>query len=192
MALAEPTTRPLFRGETPGGFAACLAPPNPARSELTPPASLRSCPRKLLRLLLKLACGLGVIMEPRDGPGKPVAFPDLWTHYPLSITQRELLFRMLQDDSGRCSGVIPTWLECANRLEMAGRTPVHQHITPCRNRVDCASAEKLLLTALRSNLPAASVGCYRLRRIFALGRTQICPASRSPIRNRPGVRTSRP
>ena len=98
MALGEPTTHPLFRGETPDGFAACLAPPNPARSELTPPASLRSGPRKFLRALLKLVCGLGVIMEPRGGPGKPMAFPDLWTHYPLSITQRELLLRTTQDE----------------------------------------------------------------------------------------------
>ena len=46
---------------------------------------LMKCPRKFLRLLLKLACGLGVIMEPSGGPGKPMAFPDLWTVYPLSI-----------------------------------------------------------------------------------------------------------
>ncbi len=163
MALGEPTTRPLFRGETPGGFAACLAPPNPARSEVTLPASLKSCLRKCCGALLKLVCGLGVITEPRDGPGKPQAFPDLWTDYPLSIRQRELLFGILQDDSGRCAGVIPAWLECSFHRVPVGDSSDCQPIGPRRNRLDYIAAGKILLAALRSNSPTASVGCYRLR-----------------------------
>jgi len=92
-------------------------------------------------------------------------------HAPVFITQldREHRFKFVNRTYARRFDLEPEQLTGKHFTEvMVGRASVHQRVTACRNRVNCASAEKLLLAAPRSNLPAALVGCYRLRRISGL------------------------
>ena len=85
-------------------------------------------------------------------------------------------FRILQDASGLCAGVIPDWLERSSRRGLVGECAGHKAGSARRNHLNCERLAKLFVAALLSNsrvLPSIFEGA-RL-----VGFATVLPCSRS-------------